>query len=110
MYFRVFIDFTRNNLKFLPPERRDKEARASVTRFLISPGTPALVLDTNLKVDAFITNAMSARFLELEPPMNTVIPEFQDVIKEIERAYVLGMFFSATSAASVSIERMLNLA
>ena len=110
MYFRIFIDFTRNNLKFLPPDRRAKEARVEVTKFLMSPGTPALVLSTDLKIDPLITDGMIARFLELEPPMNTVISEFQDIINEIERAYVLGMFFSATSAAAVSIERMLNFA
>jgi hypothetical protein len=110
MYFRIFIDFTRNNLKFLSPDRRAKEARVEVTKFLMSPGTPALVLSTDLKIDTLITDGMVARFLELEPPMNTVISEFQDIINEIERAYVLGMFFSATSAAAVSIERMLNLA
>jgi hypothetical protein len=110
MYYRVHIDFTRNNLKFLPPAQRDKEARVEVTRFLMSPGTPAFVLDTNIRVEQLITDAMVARYLELEPPMNAVIPEFQEIINEIDRAYVLGMFFSATSAACVSLERMLNLA
>jgi len=39
-----------------------------------------------------------------------VIPEFHEIIKEIERSYVLGNLFSALSAACVSMERVLNLA
>ena len=42
--------------------------------------------------------------------MFSVIPAFQDIFIETERAYTLGLFFSAISAASVAIERMLNLA
>src|SRR5438874_13756058 len=53
----------------------------------MSPGTPALVLDTNLRVDPFITDAMVARYVELEPPINAGIPEFQEIINEIDRAY-----------------------
>lgn len=50
------------------------------------------------------------RFLELEPPIAAVIPEFQAIIDEIEASYVGGLYFAAVSAGCVSIERLLNLA
>jgi hypothetical protein len=109
MHFNVHIDFTRDGLPKFPPARQ-REARAEVVRFLISPGSPSMILTTSLTANDLVNDAMVERYLALVPPKAAVIPEFQTIINEIERAYVLGMFFSAVSASCVSIERMLNLA
>lgn len=109
MHFNVHIDFTRNGLPQFPPARQ-REARIEVVRFLISPSSASMILTTSLTANDLVNDGMVERYLELVPPKAAVIPEFQTIINEIERAYVLGMFFSAVSASCVSIERMLNLA
>ena len=60
--------------------------------------------------DHLVSEDMVDRYLALIPPIFAVIPEFQSVINEIERAYVRGLYFSAVSSGCVAIERMLNLA
>lgn len=60
--------------------------------------------------DYLVTHAMLERFLEIWPPIASIIPKFQEVIDEIETAYVRGEFFFAVSAACVTIERLLNFA
>ncbi len=60
--------------------------------------------------DRLVSDQMADRYMALVPPIASVIPEFQTIISEIERAYVLGLFFSALSASCVAIERMLNVA
>jgi hypothetical protein len=60
--------------------------------------------------DYLVSESMIDRYLEITPPIMAIIPEFQEIIKEIERAYVRGDLFSALSAACVSMERVLNLA
>jgi hypothetical protein len=69
-----------------------------------------MILTPSLTANDLVNDRMVERYLELVPPKAAVIPEFQTIINEIERAYVLGMFFSAVSASCVSIERMLSLA
>jgi len=59
--------------------------------------------------DFLVTDSMVHRFLEAEPPPFMVIPEYEQVIREIEQAYVIGLFFSALAASCVAIERTLNL-
>jgi len=60
--------------------------------------------------EILVSVSMVDRFLEIMPPVASIMPEFQIVIDEIERTYVRGDFFSAISAACVSTERLLNLA
>ncbi len=60
--------------------------------------------------DFLVTDSMSKRFMQIEPPIAMVLSEYQDIIDEIEKTYVLGYFFSALSSACVAIERTLNLA
>lgn len=59
--------------------------------------------------DELVTDSMIDRYLIIEPPQTLVMPEFDTIVNEIERAYVFGLYFSALSAACVSIERTLNL-
>lgn len=60
--------------------------------------------------DYLVSDRMVDRFLAIEPPIFRALLEFDLVVDEIERAYVLGLFFSALSASVVSIERLLNKA
>jgi hypothetical protein len=49
--------------------------------------------------DYLVSESMIDRYLEITPPVMAVIPEFQEIIKEIEREYVREDLFSAVSAA-----------
>jgi hypothetical protein len=103
----VHLNMTRSALPELPPERQLAEARLSAKMFLIPLGVA--MTDTQVP-DDFVTDEMAHRYLALSPPLASVIPEFQTIVNEIEKSYVLGLFFSALSAACVATERMLNLA
>jgi hypothetical protein len=60
--------------------------------------------------DHLVTEPTVDPFLEIEPPPIRATAEFNTIIEEIERTYVLGAFFSALSASVVTTERMLNKA
>jgi hypothetical protein len=85
------------------------ETRRAVKMFLIPKNHPEPMSDAMVP-DYLVTDQMIVRYLEIEPPSFAVIPEFQEIVGEIEVAYVTGRFFSAVSSACVSIERLLNLA
>lgn len=103
----IFLYGAREYLDDAPPDRRLAEGRRMAKMFLIPSGQAGTDADVP---DRLVSDAMAERCVELRPPLFSVIPEFQDIVIEIERAYTLGLFFSAISAASVAIERMLNLA
>jgi hypothetical protein len=67
-------------------------------------------MSDNMVPDYLVTESMIDRFLEIEPPPIRATAEFDAIIEEIERTYVLGAFFSALSASVVTTERMLNTA
>jgi hypothetical protein len=77
--------------------------------FLVPRDSQLPILD-NMIPDFLVTDSMIERFLEISPPIATVIPEFQQIIDEIDQAFVRGNLFSALSASCASIERVLNLA
>jgi hypothetical protein len=60
--------------------------------------------------DHLVTDSMIERFLAIDPPQFRALADFDQIIDEIERSYVLGLFFVALSASVVSIERLLNTA
>lgn len=60
--------------------------------------------------DHLVSDQMVERYLQLSPPIAAVIPEFQRIIDEIERTYVIGAFFATVSASCVTTERLLNMA
>ena len=60
--------------------------------------------------DKLVSEEMAERFLEITPPVFSLIPDYQLVINEIEQSYVIGNDFSALSASCVVIERLLNKA
>jgi hypothetical protein len=108
-HFIIELNATRNGVLGLPPERRRDEARRNVKMFLVPVDASQTVFD-RMVPDYLVSESMIDRYLEITPPVMAVIPQFQEIIKEIERAYVRGDLFSALSAACVSMERMLNLA
>jgi hypothetical protein len=111
----VWINTTRGGLQILPERVRMTEAKKNVKLFLlpqdggICEGTESSIIDDKIP-DLLVSDGMVKRYLEISPPPLMVIPEFQIVINEIERSYVLGMFFSATATSCDTIERALNLA
>jgi hypothetical protein len=105
----VNLNCTRSGLMLLSPEACRAEARRSVKMFLVPHDTKMPISD-RMVPDFLVTDSMVERFLEICPPIAAVIPEFQQIIDEIERSYVLGNRFSALSASCASIERLLNLA
>jgi len=60
--------------------------------------------------DKLVSEEMAERYLEIIPPVFSVIPDYQLIINEIEQSYVFGNDFSALSASCVVIERLLNQA
>jgi hypothetical protein len=108
-HFIIDLNATRNGVRRLPPDRWRDEARREVKMFLVPPDASQSVFDRMIP-DYLVSESMIDRYLEITPPVMAVIPEFHEIIKEIERAYVRGDLFSALSAACVSMERLLNLA
>jgi hypothetical protein len=77
--------------------------------FLV-PGDSTQGVSDAMIPDYLVSESMVDRYLAVRPPIAAIMPEFQQVIDEIERSYVRGDLFSALSAACVSTERLLNLA
>lgn len=95
MFMKCLINTTRNACKIGDELHRRSEARNFVG-LLLSNGV--------------VSDPMIDRFLELEPLEIRGTTEFDLIIEEIEKTYVLGAFFSTVSASMVTIERMLNMA
>lgn len=107
--FTVHLNMSRSILHGLPRDRQIAEAKRSVKMFLL-PQELAAPMGDNDVPDHLVSDQMADRYITLSPPMASVIPEFQTIINEIERSYVVGLFFSALSTSCVAMERMLNLA
>lgn len=86
---------------------RQAEARKSVKMFHVPRGAAGPVFDSMVP-DCLVTDAMVARYLAIRPPQFRVRAEFDPIIEEIERAFVLSHLFSALASSVVAIERMLN--
>lgn len=108
-YYRVSLNMIRNGIPIAPEDRRMAEARRCTKICLARHARSASFMDTDMP-DSLVDDDAVRRFLEIEPPLAAVVPEFQAIIDEIEETYVGGLYFAAVSAACVSIERMLNLA
>ncbi|MBV8519309.1 MAG: hypothetical protein JO197_18085 [Acidobacteria bacterium] len=108
-YYNIRINYTRNSVRHLPdPVLKRAVARTHVRLFLAPPDSSQIISDASIP-DYLVTDSMIDRYLIIEPPQASVMPEFDAIVNEIERAYVFGLYFSALSAACVSIERTLNL-
>jgi hypothetical protein len=99
----------RGGLKSLPVDQRRAEAKREVKMVLVR-GQATRAYSDNEIPDFLGTEEAIMRFLEIEPPIAAITPEFQDIVDEIEDTCVAGQFFAAISASCVSIERVLNLA
>jgi len=104
---KVYVNATRNICRHGDEARRRLEARKTIKAFLL-PSSAAI--SDKVASDHLVADSMIDRFLEIEPPVLRCTMNFDLIIEEIERAYVLGLFFAALSTSVVTIERMLNLA
>jgi hypothetical protein len=108
MYFSINLNTTRGGIKGSNDETfRRAEARKHVRLFLAPSDCTQPIADF-MVADYLVTESMVDRFLAIDPPEFRVPSTFDTVIDEIERTYVLGLLFSALSAAVVTIERVLN--
>ena len=107
--FTIHLNTSRTILIGLSPDRRLEEARRSVKMFVLPHEHDRMMFDADVP-DRLVSDDMAERYQQLSPPIASVIPEFQIVINEIERTYVVGLFFSTVSTSCVAIERLLNLA
>jgi hypothetical protein len=105
-FYSVNVNMARGGLQSLSQEVRRIEARRSVRMFL-APENAVQTISDSMIPDYLVTDEMIDRYLEITPPP-MMIPEFVEIVSEIEKAYVAGNYFSATSAACVTIERVLN--
>jgi hypothetical protein len=86
---------------------RQAEARRSIKLFHVPRDVESAVLDSMIP-ECLVSDSMVARYLDVRPPQFRVTAVFDTIIEEIERAFVLGQYFSALAASVVTIERMLN--
>jgi len=105
MLINIFLNTSRTG----PEPFRRAEARRSVKSFALPTKFEGMMSDDQVP-DHLVSEDMVDRYLALTPPNFSVIPEFQSVINEIEKAFVRGLYFSTVASACVAIERMLNLA
>jgi hypothetical protein len=108
-HFEVNLNTARNGLRGLEGDALMAEARRSAKLCAVR-GAAVLPLSDADVPDNLVSDDAVRRYLEIEPPVAAVIPEFQAIVDEIEDAYVGGLYFAALSAACVSLERLLNLA
>jgi hypothetical protein len=109
IYFRIYLNTNGNIRYFEDPTFRDSEARKRI-KFFLAPDDADVIVSDEMVPDYLVSDSMVERFLSVEPPLMRSILEFDTIIKEIERAYVLGAFVSAVSNSVVTIERLLNVA
>jgi len=108
-YFPVAVNTARNALHGLPVEVQRERARDYV-KLQLAPFDGDGTVSSTMIPDCLVSKAMIDRYLEITPPVASIMPEFQGIIGEIERTYIRGDLFSAISAACVSTERLLNIA
>jgi hypothetical protein len=107
---QVFLNCTRNGILALPPALRKTEAMKEVKMFVVAKSLRRGILDNDIP-DKLVSEEMAERYLEITPPVfSVIIPAYQSIVNEIEQSYVIGNDFSALSASCVVIERLLNQA
>lgn len=105
----VFLNCTRNAILGMPPVFRKAAAIKEVKMFVVPKALRQGIFDSDIS-DKLVSEEMAERYLEINPPVFSLIPDYQLVINEIEQSYVIGNDFSALSASCVVIERLLNQA
>jgi hypothetical protein len=105
----VFLNCERNAILAMPLVVQKAEAMREVKMFVVPRILGHVIRDTNIP-DVLVSEEMAERYLEIIPPVLSLIPDYQEIIQEIEQSYVIGNDFSALSASCVVIERLLNQA
>lgn len=103
----IFLNCTRNAFFNMPPAIRKAEAKKEVKMFVVPKALRHGIYDKDIP-DALVSEEMAERYLEITPPVVSIIPDYQLIIDEIEQSYVIGNDFSAISSSCVVIERLLN--
>jgi len=78
----------------MTPAFRKAAAMQEVKMFVVPKLIRQEISDTNIP-DVLVSEEMAERYLEITPPVFSLIPDFQLVINEIEQSYVIGNDFSA---------------
>jgi hypothetical protein len=104
---KAYVNATRNACRTGDEEHRRSEARRTVKLFLVPRDAS---MSDAMVPDYLVSESMIDRFLSIEPPHLRCTTDFDVIIEEIERTYVLGAFFSTLSASVVTVERVLNMA
>lgn len=105
----IFLNCTRNAILAMPPAFRKAAAMEEVKMFIVPKALRRGIFVNDIP-DKLVSGEMAERYLEITPPVFSLIPDYQLVINEIEQSYVIGNDFSALSASCVVIERLLNQA
>jgi hypothetical protein len=105
----VFLNCGRNAIFAMPPALRKAAAMKEVKMFVVPKALRQGIFDRDIS-DKLVSEEMAERYLEMTPPVFSLIPDYQSIIDEIEQSYVIGNDFSALSASCVVIERLLNQA
>lgn len=91
------------------PAVRKVEAMREVKMLIVPRILGHGILETGIP-DSLVSEEMAERYLDITPPVVSLMPDYQSIINEIERSYVVGNDFSALSASCVVTERLLNQA
>jgi hypothetical protein len=105
----IFLNCTRNAVSALPPAFRKAEAMKDAKMLVVPKALRRGIFDNDIS-DKLVSEEMAERYLEITPPVFSLIRDYQLIINEIEQSYVIGNDFSALSASCVVIERLLNQA
>jgi hypothetical protein len=109
-FIRIKINASRGGLNLVEDQAfKIAEAKKHIKFFLAHKDADIPISDSMIP-DFLVADSMVERFFSIEPPQLRSIPDFDVIMDEIERAYVLEQFFSALSASVVTIERLLNTA
>jgi len=104
---KISLNCGRNIILAMPPPLRKAAAMKDAKMLIIAKALKRSISDSDIP-DKLVSEEMAERYLEIKPPVFSLIPDYQLVINEIEQSYVIGNDFSALSASCVVIERLLN--
>lgn len=105
----LFLNCGRNAFSAMPPAIQKAAAMKDAKMLVVPKALRREIFDNDIP-DKLVSEEMAERYLEITPPVFSLIPDYQLVINEIEQSYVIGNDFSALSASCVVIERLLNQA
>ena len=110
IFFNLNLNATRGGIKSVDDVAFKRAEAAKHVKLFLAPKDSGRGFSDSEIPEELVSEGMVDRFLEIDPPVFRVIAEYDVIFNEIERTYVLGSFFSALSAAVVTIERILNTA